>query len=313
MRLNLTVLEYVTEVAKCGSISKAAQNLFISQPHLSNQIKAAEQQLGVDLFRRSAKGMFLTEEGRLFVQEAQSILSEVDALQNRIQVKPEKAIRSSISVTRSYQVNRCITQFINEHADKSSLALHIKETNPFQVVQDVYTKEAELGVLHIFDAQKEYFLNSFQAHSLVYQNHYQRSFLIAISEKSPLAKEKHIYKKMLEDYIIVMYGDYEIPSASYETIAKVSNIPLSHRRIYAYDRATAMEILNRCPNTYMWITGLHMDTLEQYHLKLRQCEDVDVKNLGYSIYSADTKLSWSTKALLDKMLHIDWNEDVTKP
>lgn len=111
MDLNLTVLEYVVETARYGSISRAAQNLFVSQPHLSNQIKALETQLGVTLFIRSAKGMHLTREGKIFVDEAQSILSDVKSLQNKLQVNPRHrcaAIFSSHAPIRSCGVSHSL-------------------------------------------------------------------------------------------------------------------------------------------------------------------------------------------------------------
>lgn len=310
MDLNLTALEYVVEVAKYGSISKAAQNLFVSQPHLSNQIKATEKKLGVMLFHRSAKGIELTREGKIFVEDAQSILSDVKNLQTKMQVNPDHAVRSSISVTRSYQVNRCITQFVNEHADRKDFALRVKETNPFQVVEDVYNRDAELGVIHFFDAQKGYFFSRFQSLGLVYHNHYEREFLVVMSKDNSLADEPALSKKMLEDKLLVMYGDYETAAASYEDIARNGDINLSPRRIYVYDRASAMEMLQHCPDTYMWVAGLHKDTLEQYGLILRRCEDVRLINYGGSIYSPEEPLSWSTNKLFQKMLKIDWTEDI---
>ena len=74
--MNLWALEYIIEVAKTGSVSKASQKLYLSQPHLSNTIKAMEAELGVKLFVRSTRGMCLTDEGRDFVQRAQAILDD---------------------------------------------------------------------------------------------------------------------------------------------------------------------------------------------------------------------------------------------
>lgn len=53
--------------------------------------------------------------------------------------------------------------------------------------------------------------------------------------------------------------------------------------------ASAMEILQHAPNIYMWITGLHSDTIKQYRLKLRECSDVNVTDLGYLVYASDKK------------------------
>lgn len=168
---------------------------------------------------------------------------------------------------------RCITQFVNENAHQQAFTLRIRETSSFQVVEDVYNREAELGVLHFFEAQKEHFFNRIQSYGLIYHNHFQREFLALMSKNSPLSKEPAVYSHMLKDMLLVMYGDYEILTASYEDIAKRSGIDLSGRRIYVYDRASAMEFLQSCPDSYMWITGIHNDTLQQYSLEVRRCEN----------------------------------------
>ncbi len=109
---------------------------------------------------------------------------------------------------------------------------------------------------------------------------------------------------------MVVYGDYEARAASYQTVAETSSILFSSRRVYVYDRATAMETVSRCPTSYMWITGLHPDTLRERQLVLRRCEGVKVRNLGYSICSADAPLSKTASELLRRMKQIDWTEDV---
>lgn len=65
MQSNLTLqqLRYITEVVECGSINAASQNLYVSQPALSTAIKDAEQELGIEIFNRSNRGITLTQEG----------------------------------------------------------------------------------------------------------------------------------------------------------------------------------------------------------------------------------------------------------
>lgn len=311
MSLNIWELNYVMEVAKTGSISKAAQNLFLSQPHLSNTIKTVEKELGVTLFRRSTKGMTLTEEGRIFIKQANNILSEFEVLKAVFRSRPEETVRVRVSVTRSYQINRCMSDFINKHDDKGNFVIHIKETNPFQVIKDVRYKDAEFGILHFFDAQKDYFINQFNMHSIEYKFQYDREFLLAMSVNNPLSRVDVITEDMLAKQIAIVYGDYEIPSASYEIVTEISDIMLSEKRIYVYERATAMETLSRCKSTYMWITGLHPETLEKEGLVLRRCKDVNVRNLGYSIQLSDVTLSAACQELLGSMEKVDWSENVT--
>ncbi len=64
-------------VAETGSISKAAERLFISQPALSRQIRALEGKLGFPLFNREARGIELTEAGEQFLVEARKLLDDL--------------------------------------------------------------------------------------------------------------------------------------------------------------------------------------------------------------------------------------------
>ena len=79
--MNLVHLKYAVEVAETGSINKASEKLYVSQPNLSRAIKELEASLGVTIFDRSAKGMVLTPDGEVFVRYARSILRQVDAIE----------------------------------------------------------------------------------------------------------------------------------------------------------------------------------------------------------------------------------------
>lgn len=73
-------LQYLIEVANCGSISKASETLFISQPSLSKAIKQLEQELNVTIFERNSSGVALTKAGKHIVTKAQKILADYDEL-----------------------------------------------------------------------------------------------------------------------------------------------------------------------------------------------------------------------------------------
>ena len=75
--MNLQYLKYALEVEKMGSISKAADNLYMNQPNLSKAIKELETMIGVPLFERTTKGVSsTTEEGRVFMEYAKNILAQ---------------------------------------------------------------------------------------------------------------------------------------------------------------------------------------------------------------------------------------------
>lgn len=79
----MTILQvlYVLEVARQNSISKAAENLFVSQPALSAQIKRLESELGCELFHREPQGVSLTAAGRAFCEDAAPVAESWQRLQ----------------------------------------------------------------------------------------------------------------------------------------------------------------------------------------------------------------------------------------
>ena len=74
--MTLLQLKYISTVAKCGSFSKAAQVLYVSQPGISKMVCALEEELGITIFVRSAAGITLTAEGRELLNMGERLLTD---------------------------------------------------------------------------------------------------------------------------------------------------------------------------------------------------------------------------------------------
>ena len=79
--MNFQQIKYAVEVARMGSINRAAEELYIAQPNLSRYIRELESDLGIEIFRRTYKGMALTPEGEKFIRYARQILNQIDNLE----------------------------------------------------------------------------------------------------------------------------------------------------------------------------------------------------------------------------------------
>ena len=89
--VNLELYRVFYTVAKCGSLTKAAQALFISQPAVSQSIKQLENQLGITLFKRTYRGMVLSEVGEMMYVNVGKAITILDEAENSLSnVKSEE-------------------------------------------------------------------------------------------------------------------------------------------------------------------------------------------------------------------------------
>ena len=113
--MNILHMKYAVEVARLGSLNKAAETLLIAQPNISRSIKELEASLGISIFHRSAKGMVLTPEGEEFIRYANSILKQIDEVKRLYTQGTQK--KTEVFDLRSPRLLyfRCLCRIFQKH------------------------------------------------------------------------------------------------------------------------------------------------------------------------------------------------------
>ena len=100
--MTIIQLQYLIEVANCGSFSAASEHCFVTQPSLSMQVKALEEELGVILLDRSKKPVIPTEAGALVIAQAQETLKAYNTIRESVaELKGETAGKLRLSESRA--------------------------------------------------------------------------------------------------------------------------------------------------------------------------------------------------------------------
>ena len=119
--MTLLQLKYISTVAKCGSFSKAAQVLYVSQPGISKMVCALEEELGITIFVRSAAGITLTAEGRELLNMGERLLTDAyfPALFTGSEQDPRNPQRQQPALLLRHRCN----DGLSEHLSKGILYL----------------------------------------------------------------------------------------------------------------------------------------------------------------------------------------------
>ena len=92
--MTIQQLNYVITISEKGSLNKAAEVLYVTQPSLTSAVRELEKELGITIFNRGGKGVTLTNDGAEFIQYARQVVNQYDRLLENM-VKAETCGRNS--------------------------------------------------------------------------------------------------------------------------------------------------------------------------------------------------------------------------
>ena len=299
--MNLTHLRYVVEVEKLGSITKAAAALYMGQPNLSKAIKELEREVGIPIFKRSAKGVIPTEKGRQFLQYAKAILIQMDKMENLYKTSSEDEISFSLLVPRASYITYAFTNFLNRIESTSRIDAKFKETNSVDTINGIVECEYNLGIIRYPLAYEGFFVPLIEEKNLISQTIWEYDLVLIMSKESPLAKEKIIDENVLDKYIEILHGDNIAPNISSVYQKKNAEINSHKRHIYVYERGSQFDILSSCPEAYMWVSPMPEKILERYGLIQIVCPSQKRTDKDVLIYQENYRFSDADKMFLEEL------------
>mgnify|MGYP005780059905 CR=1 FL=1 len=288
--MNTSYLKYVVEVGRVQSITKAAQNLYMGQPNLSKAIKELEKEIGITIFRRTAKGVVPTAKGKEFLGYAQGILSQIDELESLYKPRNENALELSIAMPRSARSSMAFAAYLNSRPDLEHIDIHFKETGAINAVHLVSGGEMDLGVIRYQASQQGYFQKLLEQSGLESEILREFRMQLMMAEDHPLAQLPEIRYPMLAGYTEIVHGDYPAPSLSFSQIRRGAGLEAHLKRITVYDRGSQYDLLRHIPGSFLWAAPVPQEILSRNRLVLRPCGLSDVVNLEVLIRPAGAEL-----------------------
>ncbi|WP_310828625.1 LysR family transcriptional regulator [Paenibacillus pedocola] len=198
--VNLEQLECIVEVARCGSLTRAAQNRLMTVAGVSRAISLLEQELNMQIFIRSRSGAVQTPEGELIIQKAKNILKEVQEL--RIEAQNYNGINNAkIRIgTIPGPMGLLVDVLVQLKKDYPGLQLEIIEGGTVDLLREVSDGSLDLAFILLSSMNEKY-------PDLYFEEIIEGGLVIGVSKQSPLAAKQSVTPDDLRNSSFVLYDD----------------------------------------------------------------------------------------------------------
>ena len=291
--MNLAHLKYAVEVEKTGSITKAADNLFMGQPNLSKAIRELEAQVGIAIFHRTSKGVAPTRKGEEFLAHAKAILAQIEEME-AIYHPGDQRIAFHVALPRASYLSSAFTRFINTLDLDKQMDIALKESSSLDTMIGVAEGESVLGIIRYAVGQEHYYKRQMEEKSLAGELIWEFAPLVLFSKQHPLAGRKELCPEDLKEYLELVQGDLENARPLALSEARRTHAEQREKRsISVYERGSQLELLAGVWGAYMWASPLPEQILASHHLAQRKCSgaeryrDVLIYQKGYQLREMD--------------------------
>ena len=238
--MTIQQLKYVITIAEMGSLNRASEVLYVSQPSLTSAVQELEKELGITIFNRGGRGVSLTNDGTEFLRYAREVTGQYDALLEKYGENGTLKKKFGISTQHYSFAVKSFVEMVKSF-DTAEYEFAIRETKTLDVIADVVSGRSEIGILYMSDFNRKAIEKLLRADELEFHALIGCEAYVYLWKGHPLAKKKSIRFEDLSDYPCLAFEQGGSESFYFaEEILSTKEYP---RMIRATDRATMLNLM----------------------------------------------------------------------
>ena len=308
--MNMQLMQYALEIERCGSINKAAKNLYISQPALSRAIRDLEKEIGIVIFSRTPAGVRTTHQGREFLTRARKLNEQYISLQERYYDKRKTDILNlTVASVRYTATGRAFINLYNRHRDFEYQNICLSEENTEEVVQHVYDGLYSLGIILVSSDRRDYWKLKADQYNLKWISLGTDRSYIQVDKHHPLANRDSVCLEELLNYPHATMAQNDVSSIFSCSTVRGYDFTTVKRRIVVNDKAMMYEVLARTDAYYI---GMNLSSLAPGNGNLRYVpiEDTDITLECVLLYLRQHSLTELEKEFVEELRGIlEWEDN----
>lgn len=254
--MTLQQIIYAIKIAECGSMNKAAEQLYVSQPTLTTSIHQLEKELNMQIFVRTPKGIVITVEGNKFLNDAKTIYHQYQLLTENYSTN-EKTRKFSVSSLHFSFAVKCFVNTLKK-LGYDNYKFSIFETRTLDVIVNVGKSISEIGVLYLSKFNRKYINKLLDEYNLTFTTLTKCNACVYLYKDHPLANYQEISLSDLANYPCLSFDQGE------DNLFYLSEEILTENEfaqsVKASDRATMLNLMNGL-NGYTLCPGIVEEAL----------------------------------------------------
>lgn len=277
--MTITQLRYAIAVAGSNSMNEAAKNLFISQPSLSTSIKELEEEIGVEIFTRSNRGIGLTPQGEEFIGYAKQITQQYELMEQKYITGVNQKKHFSVSSQHYAFAVDAFAQMVKQFGmDEYEFAFY--ETKTYDVIQDVKSFKSEIGILYINDFNRKVLGKMFDENGLEFHPIIDCKAFVYLHKNHPLADRKEIAIEDLDEFPCLSF-EQGVNNSFYFAEEMMSTYKYK-QLIKISDRATGLNLMVGL-NGYTICSGVICEELNGDDFRAIPLVSDEIMTVGYIV------------------------------
>ena len=275
--MTLAQLRYAITVAGASSMNEAARKLFISQPSLSAAIKELEEEVGVELFKRTNRGISVTLEGEEFIGYARQVVEQYNLIESKYILKENTKKKFGVSMQHYTFAVKAFVEMVKQFGmDEYEFEIH--ETKTYDVIEDVKNCKSEIGILYLNDFNKKVLTKLFHESAVEFHELLKCHIYVYLWKGHPLASKEEITLEELEEYPCLSFDQGHNNSFYYaEEVLSTCDYK---RLIKANDRATFLNLMIGL-NGYTLCSGIMCEELNGSDYCAIKLKSDEIMTIGY--------------------------------
>ena len=262
---NILHLKYAIEVEKAGSISKAAETLYLAQPHLSKAIRELESSLGAAIFKRTSRGVIPTARGKEFLRRARVALRQLEGMEEIF--KPSSHIRHALDlcVPPSCYLFEALNLYLQALDPGQEVELQFRHAHANGTMNRIADGEENLGILRYQSLYEPYYRKALQDKELRFKEIWEFSYRLLCSGTGFVSDLEEDADQLPSSGTLVLHGDAALALPPKCPECGIVSEPAG-KRITVYDKAFQLDLIRRFPGCYTFEAPVPQDVLTRYGL-----------------------------------------------